>query len=202
MEFIFIRHGATFGNLMKRFIGITDEELCEEGIDGLYGGSLISDDRVVDITTVYTSPLKRCTKTAEILFPGAQQIICDEIRECDFGILEGKNHEELLSDERYIRFIENERADEFPCGERIADFLLRCAQGFRDIVEDATRRGLDKIVVVAHGGTAMGILDTYLIEDEKKGDPYYKWSPENGHGYHASLSYDDNEIVIYDLTGI
>ena len=31
-EILFIRHGSTAGNLEKRYIGRTDEPLCEVGI--------------------------------------------------------------------------------------------------------------------------------------------------------------------------
>lgn len=32
MKLIFIRHGKTAGNLERRYIGRTDEPLCDEGI--------------------------------------------------------------------------------------------------------------------------------------------------------------------------
>ena len=32
MEIVLIRHGATAGNIEKRYIGITDENLCDTGI--------------------------------------------------------------------------------------------------------------------------------------------------------------------------
>ena len=32
MKVILIRHGATMGNQEKRYIGITDEALCDTGI--------------------------------------------------------------------------------------------------------------------------------------------------------------------------
>lgn len=32
IELLFIRHGATEGNLRRRYIGRTDEPLCEAGI--------------------------------------------------------------------------------------------------------------------------------------------------------------------------
>lgn len=35
MKIIFIRHGKTKGNLEKRYIGKTDESLCEIGIKEL-----------------------------------------------------------------------------------------------------------------------------------------------------------------------
>ena len=35
MKVILIRHGATMGNQEKRYIGITDEALCDTGIEKL-----------------------------------------------------------------------------------------------------------------------------------------------------------------------
>ena len=35
MKIVLIRHGATKGNLEKRYIGRTDEDLCGEGIKKL-----------------------------------------------------------------------------------------------------------------------------------------------------------------------
>ena len=36
MKIVLIRHGATAGNIEKRYIGITDEDLCASGIEGIY----------------------------------------------------------------------------------------------------------------------------------------------------------------------
>ena len=33
IELLFIRHGATAGNLQRRYIGRTDEPLCPAGLD-------------------------------------------------------------------------------------------------------------------------------------------------------------------------
>ena len=33
LKVTFIRHGKTFGNLQHRYVGRTDEELCDEGIN-------------------------------------------------------------------------------------------------------------------------------------------------------------------------
>ena len=37
MKLIFIRHGKTAGNLERRYIGRTDEPLCDEGIAEILG---------------------------------------------------------------------------------------------------------------------------------------------------------------------
>ena len=58
-----IRHGKTEGNKLARYIGTTDEPLCQEGIEFL---------KKMDypkVQEIYVSPLRRCVQTAEILFP-------------------------------------------------------------------------------------------------------------------------------------
>lgn len=54
MKIVFIRHGRTKGNMQSRYIGITDEELCKEGIDELRSNTGIYPK--ADI--VFTSPMK------------------------------------------------------------------------------------------------------------------------------------------------
>lgn len=57
-----IRHGKTEGNKLARYIGTTDEPLCQEGIEFL---------KKMDypkVQEIYVSPLRRCVQTAEILF--------------------------------------------------------------------------------------------------------------------------------------
>jgi len=51
-------------NKLARYIGTTDEPLCQEGIDFL---NKMDYPKIHDI---YVSPLKRCVQTAEIRFFG------------------------------------------------------------------------------------------------------------------------------------
>ena len=83
-----IRHGMTEGNRHQRYIGVTDEPLCPEGIE-----------RLKNITypkpqAIFVSPLRRCQETAEILFPEQKVRIIDQLAECDFGAFENKNYKE------------------------------------------------------------------------------------------------------------
>ena len=61
-----IRHGKTEGNKLSRYIGTTDEPLCQEGTEFLHKMDYPK------VQAVYVSPLKRCVQTAEILFPGGE----------------------------------------------------------------------------------------------------------------------------------
>ena len=76
-----IRHGKTEGNKLSRYIGTTDEPLCQEGTEFLHKMDYPK------VQAVYVSPLKRCVQTAEILFPGEPVHIIEELAECDFGEL-------------------------------------------------------------------------------------------------------------------
>ena len=44
---------------------------------------------------VYSSPLRRCTETADILFPSAELCVVEDLIELNFGEFEGKSVDEL-----------------------------------------------------------------------------------------------------------
>lgn len=79
-----VRHGMTRGNEERRYIRITDEPLSERG-------RKLAEQCMYEMPEiVFSSPLKRCVETAEILYPDQDIYIIEELRECDFGIFEGK----------------------------------------------------------------------------------------------------------------
>lgn len=89
MNICLIRHGITQGNTMGRYIGITDEPLCPQGIE------LLKERNYPPARRIYISPLKRCMMTAQILYPGQEYVIKADMAECDFGMFENKNYQEL-----------------------------------------------------------------------------------------------------------
>ena len=86
MKIILIRHGMTEGNLKRRYIGTTDEDLINTDC---LKGDYPKCERVV------ASPLKRCIQTAEYIYPNVDIEICDKLKECDFGDFENKSYEDL-----------------------------------------------------------------------------------------------------------
>ena len=73
-----VRHGMTEGNSHQRYIGVTDEPLCEEG------RKLLEKFTYPAVQALFVSPLKRCRETASILFPKGEQRIVPLLAECDF----------------------------------------------------------------------------------------------------------------------
>ena len=171
MRIYFIRHGMTAGNLEKRYIGRTDEPLCDEGRKQTASNSLPRCELLV------CSPMKRCTETAEILFPAQEPLICEALRECDFGDFEGKNYAELSGDERYQRWIDSGGTLPFPNGESPDDFRERCRTAFSQIMEGY--RTAESAAFVVHGGTIMAVLSRYAVPHRE----YFDWQCANGHGY-------------------
>ena len=88
MRAVLIRHAATAGNIEKRYIGVTDESICPEGIAELC-------ESYPEVKTVICSPMKRCLETAKLIYPSHEPVVYDDMRECDFGSFEGKNSTEI-----------------------------------------------------------------------------------------------------------
>ena len=89
----FIRHGDIEDTLKGKYIGTTDVPLSEIGKRNLreYDSKYIYPGTQV----VFTSPLKRCTETAKILYPDQTPLVIDQLSECCFGEWENKSAEEL-----------------------------------------------------------------------------------------------------------
>ena len=175
-----IRHGMTEGNRHQRYIGVTDEPLCPEGIE-----------RLKNITypkpqAIFVSPLRRCQETAEILFPEKPVHIIEELVECDFGEFENKNYKELSDDPRYQAWIDSNGIMAFPGGESKEECAVRNLEGFQRAVTTCIRENISEAALVVHGGTIMNIMEEYA--DIQK--PFYEWHVRNGGGYEVEL--DEN----------
>ena len=110
MKINLIRHGQTAGNLESRYIGTTDEPLCSAGMEALRSR------RYPAHGVLICSPMKRCIQTAQAIYPGVKPTIMHELRECDFGLFEGKNYLELNGDPDYQRWIDSGGNLPFPGG--------------------------------------------------------------------------------------
>ena len=141
-----IRHGKTYGNTLGRYIGVTDEPLCEEGKKEL-------EQRTMDtVELLFVSPLKRCLETADILYPYAKQVqnpgIC---RVLILVSLRNKNYQELKDNPKYQEWIDSMATLAFPGGESPQQFKDRCIAGFDKMVDTCIRRHYRNVAMVVHG---------------------------------------------------
>lgn len=168
-----IRHGMTEGNRRRCYIGITDEPLCDSG------RTLALGCQYPQTELVFVSPMKRCIETAKILYPGQKLYSIEELRECDFGMFEGKNAEELSGNEAYQRWIDSNATLPFPGGESRETFRDRSLNGWRKVLAVCEKRQASSAAVVTHGGVIMNLMETVTAAEKT----FYEWHVKNLCGY-------------------
>ena len=196
VKLVLIRHGATAANREHRYLGKTDEQLSEEGIDELQRAK--ESHIYPDIDYLFSSPMKRCIETAEILYPSKEPMIIPEWKEMDFGVFEGKNYMDLQGDARYQAWIDSNGTLPFPEGESREEFILRCEQGFHrmlELLEDCFREASKDSTVglLVHGGTIMALLSRYC------GGEYFDYQVANGRGYICALEHEQEHVKLQVL---
>lgn len=193
MKILLLRHGATAGNGLGRYIGRTDEPLSPAGTAEVQaaGGSAA-------LSEVYVTPLLRTRQTAEILFPNAKQIVADGLQEMDFGDFEGKSASEMANDPEYRKWVDGGCLGTCPGGESKDIFTKRVRKTFESIIlsrmaTTASEKGRDAdiyeidsgtAVFVVHGGTIMAILEAYA----RPAMSFYEGHTGNAKGFLCRLS--------------
>lgn len=175
----FIRHGLTQANFDQRFIGVTDEILCNEGV--LQLEKLKNDHEYPKIQKVYTSPLKRCLETAEIIFPENYCETVDELIEYNFGEFEGQT---IRDNENLKQWVLSGQKEAPINGESKQDFDNRCEIAIKKIIKDMMKNKITSVAVVTHGGVITNILNKYGIPKLNQIDLIIK----NGYGYTVGIT--------------
>ena len=181
IEIIFLRHGMTIENEQHRYLGNTDTSLSRNGICKLQ--ALQKNGTYPKTDILFCSPMKRCTETAEILYPNHTPIYIPEWREMDFGEFEGKNYIELQKNPNYQAWIDSNGTLPFPGGESREEFKRRNVTGFQKAVNGCLRNGISLAALVVHGGTIMNVMEEYADEDRS----FYDWHVQNGKGYEVEI---------------
>lgn len=175
-KLLFIRHGATAGNLERRYIGCTDEPLCDLGI-----AQITKQIGRFSAHQVFVSPMLRTRQTAQLLFPQVKTQVIADFRETDFGIFEGKTYAELADCPEYCQWVASGCTGPIPEGESVDQFKKRCCRAF-EAVTSAVEQDTTAALVV-HGGVIMAILEAY-------GQPhrdFYSYHIANGEAIDCEL---------------
>jgi len=167
-----IRHGETAWNAVRKYQGSVDLPLSPEGAAALCRADFCPGK-------VYVSPLLRARQTASILFPDAPQLVVEELREMSFGDFEGRSPDEMENDPAFRAWVDGDCVAPCPNGESREEFTARSAAVFQRLVDEALEREEEKLVIVAHGGTQMALMEKYVRPQA----PYYTWLAGNGKGY-------------------
>ena len=190
-----IRHGVTDGNINGQYIGSTDIPLNNTGKEHI---RLLDESFLYPGAAAYfTSPMKRCRQTLEIIYPGVKPIEIDEFRECDFGEFEGLTAEQLSGSRDFAEWLASDGHSAPPGGESGIEFGTRVCDAFQKIVDALMKTGIPSAVIVTHGGVIMTILAHFGLPEAVMSD----WQMDPGCGYsvriHPQLWTSARKVEVY-----
>ncbi len=159
-------------NAQRRYQGSTDLPLSPAGRAML---------RRADVTPerVFVSPLVRAVETAAILFPSSRLVTVEGLQEMNFGVFEGRSADEMGTDCRYRAWVDGGCEGRCPGGESRGEFCDRVCETFVRLLERERQWGSGLLVIVAHAGTQMSVLERFGVPKR----PYYRWMTGNGCGF-------------------
>jgi broad specificity phosphatase PhoE len=156
---ILIRHSETDYNLLNRYCGFSNPPLNNKGI--WQSKRLAARLRDVNIDKVYSSDLKRAVETAKIVFKDNLIETEVDLREMNFGILEGLRYEEVIKKYPtvYRYWIDNPEKVRIPNGEGLEDLTRRVTKKLSLFFSQHKNK---TIAVITHGGPIRVILCNVL----------------------------------------
>ncbi|MBR6983572.1 MAG: histidine phosphatase family protein [Ruminococcus sp.] len=171
-----IRHGMTEANEKGIYIGTTDMPLTDKGAGEL--AAKMDEFDYPSVHRVYTSPLRRCTETAEILFPETETLLVDDLRELNLGVFENKRFDELMGREDYKAWLKGGKDTRPPKGESLEEMTARTYKALHEIIMDMMNNGITHSAIITHGGIISNMLACFGLP---KYDPkYLNASPGEG----------------------
>ena len=172
-----IRHGLAQGGAEGKYIGHTDVPLTTQGEKQLR--RMKRDFEYPEVEAVLSSPLVRCLRTAEILYPSLTPLEFETLIEYDFGEFEGKTAEALSRDPAFAKWLAGDAQAAAPFGESNEAFRLRVTKAFYEIVNGVIQAGLHSVAIVTHGGVIMTLMRTFALPEA----PMQAWMAPNGCGF-------------------
>jgi alpha-ribazole phosphatase len=161
---VLVRHCEPDESARGRCYGTLDVGLSPAGHEE--AEALVERLRALAFDAVWSSPRLRARQTAEPVASarGIRLQSDDDLRELDFGELEGRTYEEIAATrpELYEAWMSEPTSVRFPGGESYADLQARAVAAL-----DRIQAGCESALVVTHGGIVRAALAAWLrLPDE------------------------------------
>jgi broad specificity phosphatase PhoE len=155
MELIIIRHGETVWNKEGRVQGFSDIDLSDVGFNQAQQLALSLKDHYIH--SIYSSPLIRAQKTAQIInqYHNAPIFLESGLMEMDQGDFEGLSYQELMACEKdfLMKWISDPASVKMPNGESFHELQSRAWKVIEGIIIKS-----DNALCVSHSFTIASIL--------------------------------------------
>ena len=141
-----IRHAESAHNANhNRLSGSTDVDITETGAAQCMATRQALENLKID--RVYSSPLKRAVKTANLIFPNQAMTVTDSLREFNYGDYEGLNAQTNEEDPVIQQWNKAPGDLTFPGGDNILEFAQNFYDSILGMVEDTPEQN---IALVSH----------------------------------------------------
>jgi alpha-ribazole phosphatase/probable phosphoglycerate mutase len=154
---VLVRHTEPDESVRGRCYGRLDVPLSAAGLRhaAAIGEALWSHE----IAAVYSSPLQRALDTARAVASphGLEPLPRDDLRELDFGELEGMHFDEIAAEhpELYRSWMDTPFSVRFPGGEGLVDLRGRVLP---EVAQIRARHEGETVALVTHGGVVRVVL--------------------------------------------
>ncbi|XQW85631.1 histidine phosphatase family protein [Thalassotalea piscium] len=198
-----LRHGSVTGN--AALYGSTDIDVLPEVNQTIMQGIR---ERQLVFSQVYSSPLQRCKKLAELIAKNCTTTafdkinVTDDLKEMHFGFFDGVAFDDIYENKSQWQLLEKfwQSPTQYglPEAESITDFYLRVERQWRDIFHKIDRHSVmneeANTLIVAHGGVIRMILASILDDDIHQPAWYEGYSI--GYGSLTHLSIESNQVSV------
>ncbi len=171
-KIILIRHGETDWNMKKRYQGHADTELNENGLR--QARALSERMKGEGVSKVFSSDSMRAYRFAGIIFPDINITKRPDLRELDFGPLEGLTYEEAIEryGQAYRSWISDPHSGSLAGCESMAALKDRVWRAIGDIASTESGR---TCAVVTHAGPIR-----VIISGIDRSMDFWEIKPESG----------------------
>ena len=162
MHMFFIRHAESIANARGQWQGQLDYELSSEGIEQSRSLGKMFESSGLQPTRIYTSPLSRAYKTAEICFPNEKIVSIEDLQEGGAGVFSGKTMADI--EEEYpdiaAEFQTTKNFNIVPGAESRYDIRRRASTIVDFLIKGHSDN--DCVVVFTHSGLLMYIISVLV----------------------------------------
>jgi alpha-ribazole phosphatase len=188
-EIILARHGETEWNVQEVFRGRVDVELNQRGIKQ---AELLAEHLSrLKLDAIYSSPLRRAVKTAEIIARRHRLNveIAPALIDCDFGQWQGLRLQEVKEryKELYDQWANSPHLVKIPDGESLNDVSKRAL----GMVEEVVAKHKGTIVLVSHR-----VVNKVLICALLGLDNSHFWNVKQDNCGTTTFTYENKRIVL------
>ena len=157
-----LRHGLTSANDKGIYIGSrSDYSLSDKGRAQL--ADKMDEFEYPGVQRVYSSPMKRCLETAELIYPYRELVTVDNMTELDLGEFDGKNVKELIERDDYKEWLQGKTPEKRAPGggESMEELMLRLFKGMHEIILDMMNEDITHSALITHSGIVTNLISAF-----------------------------------------